>query len=638
MKQTVQPIRRFKFGVFEADLRTGELTRLGKRVRLQEQPFQLLAMLLENAGELVTREELRDRLWPKTIVDFDHGLNKAISKVREALGDSAENPRFIETVASRGYRFLADVVVVHDGKPETIAGDLARRETPGIPRPVDAGISTNRPPRPFGWRLPGFGIALILAVSLSWIFYSWRHPLPSIRSLAVLPLQNLSSDASQDYFADGMTDELITHLGQIGAIRVISRTSAMTYKNARKPLAEIARDLNVDAVVEGSVLRSGERVRIDAQLIQVPADRQIWAESYEGDFRDTLALQSRVARSIAQQIRATLNLREQVALEKSKAVNPEAFEAYLKGRYFWNKRTGDGLRTAVKYFNHAIEIDPTYAEAYSGLADSYALSGDWEYGVLSPQDAFRKAKAAATKALALDDSLGEAHTSLAFALDLYGWDWETAEAEYKLAIKLNPGYATAHLWYAWHLILMGRNSEGLSELRKAESLDPLSLIISADMADALCIAHLFDEAVQQSKKTLQMDPNFAIGHYELGQAFEQKHLHDQAIAEFQRAIEISGHSGVLDSSLAYVYAVLGRKEEAIKIAKDLEAQRDQNPSVEANIALIYVGLGDQDQAMSWLNKGYEARFNPSILLRPAFDSLRSDARFKELLRRVGLPG
>jgi TolB-like protein/DNA-binding winged helix-turn-helix (wHTH) protein/Flp pilus assembly protein TadD len=636
MKQTVQPFRRFKFGVFEADLRTGELTKLGKRVKLQEQPFQLLAMLLEKPGELVIREELRERLWPKTLVDFDHGLNKAISKVRESLGDSAENPRFIETVAGRGYRFLADVTVVNGGQPETVAGDPATHGTPSPPIPIDASASARWPAHALGWRLSGFGLALALAVSLSWFFYSGRHPPSTVHSLAVLPLENLSNDASQDYFADGMTDELITHLGQISAIRVISRTSAMTYKNVRKPLAEIARELNVDAVVEGSVLRSGERVRIDAQLIQVPADKQIWAESYQGDFRDTLALQSRVARAIAGQIRATLNRQEQVALEKSKAVNPVAYEAYLKGRYFWNKRTGDGLRTAIKYFNHAIETDPTYAEAYSGLADSYALSGDWEYGVLSPQDAFRKAKAAATKALALDDSLGEAHTSLAFALDLYGWDWETAETEYKLAIKLNPGYATAHLWYAWHLILMGRNSEGLFELRKAESLDPLSLIISADMADALCIAHLFDEAVQQSKKTLQMDPNFAIGHYELGQAFEQKHMHDQAIAEFQKAIEISGHSGVFDSNLGYVYAVLGRKEEAIKIAKDLEAQHDQNPSAEANIALIYVGLGDQDQAMIWLNKGYEARFNPSILLRPAFDPLRSDAQFKDLLRRIGL--
>jgi TolB-like protein/DNA-binding winged helix-turn-helix (wHTH) protein/Flp pilus assembly protein TadD len=636
MKQTVQPIGRFKFGVFEADLRTGELTKLGKRVRLQEQPFQLLAMLLEKPGELVTREELRERLWPKTIVDFDHGLNKAISKVREALGDSAENPRFIETVASRGYRFLADVVVVHDGQPETIARDLARHETPGIPRPVDAGISARWPPRAFGWRLSGFGIALILAVSLSWIFYPWRHPPPSIRSLAVLPLQNLSSDASQDYFADGMTDELINHLGQIGAIRVISRTSAMTYKNARKPLADIARELNVDAVVEGSVLHSGERVRIAAQLIQVPADKQIWADSYEGDFRDTLALQSRVARSIAEQIRTTLNRQEQVALDKSKPVNPEAYEAYLKGRYFLNKRTGDGLRTAVEYFNRAIKIDSTYAEAYSGLADAYALSGDWKYGVLSPQDAFPKAKAAATKALALDDSLGEAHASLAYALDLYGWDWEAAEAEYKRAIQLNVGYATAHQWYSWHLLMMGRNSEAIAELREAESLDPLSLIISADVADALSVAHQFDEAEQQSRKTLQLDPNFAVGHYELGQALEQKHMHDQAIVEFQKAIELSGHSGAFDSNLGFVYAVSGRREEATKIVKDLESRLDQNPSIDADIALVYVGLGDHDQAMSWLNKGYEARFKASILLRPAFDSLRSDARFKDLIRRVGL--
>jgi TolB-like protein/Flp pilus assembly protein TadD len=454
----------------------------------------------------------------------------------------------------------------------------------------------------------------------------------------VLPLENLSNDASQDYFADGMTDELITHLGQISAIRVISRTSAMTYKNAHKPLAEIARELNVDAVVEGSVLHSGERVRIAAQLIEVPADKQIWAESYEGDFRDTLALQSRVARSIAAQIRTTLNRQEQVALDNSKAVNPEAYEAYLKGRYFLNKRTGDGLRTAIEYFKRAIESDSNYAEAYSGLADAYALSGDWKYGVLSPQEAFPKAKAAATKALALDESLGEAHASLAYALDLYGWDWEAAETEYKRAIKLNVGYATAHQWYSWHLLMMGRNSEAIAELREAESLDPLSLIISADVADALSVTHQFDEAERQSRKTLRLDPNFAVGHYELGQALEQKQLHDQAIAEFQKAIDISGHSGAFDSNLGNAYAVSGRREEAIKIVEALESRQNQNPSLDADIALIYVGLGDPDQAMSWLNKGYDARFKASILLRPAFDPLRSDARFKELLHRVGLPG
>jgi TolB-like protein/DNA-binding winged helix-turn-helix (wHTH) protein len=636
MPQANYPPARLRFGVFEVDPRTGHLTKHGARLRLQEQPFRLLAMLLEKPGELVTREELRAKIWPQTIVDFDHGLNKAISKIRDALGDSAENPRFIETVARRGYRFLADVAVVQDG-PVTVTRELARHPDVGPLPDIDAGISSRTPPRALLWTLFGLGFALLLAIYLAWTLGMSRSSPPRIRSLAVMPLENLSSDASQDYFADGMTDELITDLGQIRALRVISRTSVMTYKGVRKPLAEIARELDVQAVVEGSVLRSGNQVRITAQLIRVPADERIWGRSYEGDLRDTLTLQSEVAQAIAEQIKATLSRQEQAALEKSKVVNPQAYEAYLKGRYFWNKRTGDGLKKAIDFFSQAIEQDPTYAEAYSGLADSYALAGDWEYGVLPPQAAFPQARAAATKALALDDSLGEAHTSLAFALDLYAWDWAAAEKQYKRAIELNPNYATTHQWYAFHLLEMGRNSEGIFELRKAESLDPLSLIISADVADALCIAHLYDESVQQSKKALEMDPDFAVAHYELGQAFQQKHMYDEAIAEFQRAIALSGHSGAFDSNLAYAYAVSGRTEAALKILQDLEARHDQNPSADANIALIYVGLGNPELAMIWLNKAYEARFNPSILLRPAFDSLRSDTRFKDLRRRIGLP-
>jgi TolB-like protein/DNA-binding winged helix-turn-helix (wHTH) protein/Flp pilus assembly protein TadD len=628
--------RRLRFGVFEADARLGELTKHGKRLPLQEQPFQLLAMLLERPGELVTREELRAKIWPQTIVDFDHGLNKAISKIRDALGDSAENPRFIETVARRGYRFLADVAVVQDVPPHTAAGDPAvRADAASLARP-EVGTSSGQPPRALVWRLVGFGLALVLAAAVSWTLYTSRSSVPKIRSLAVLPLKNLSGDVSQDYFTDGMTEELITQLGQISALRVISSTSVMLYKGVDKPVAEIARELNVQAVVEGSVLRSGDRVRITAQLIRVPADEQMWAQSYEGELRDTLALQSEVAQAVAEQIRATLSRRQQAVLRNPKTVSPAAYEDYLKGRYFWNKRTGDGLKKAIDYFNQAIETDPSYAEAYSGLADAYALSGDWEYGVVAPQDAFRQARAAATKALALDDSLGEAHTSLAFAFDLYAWDWAAAESEYKRAIELNPGYATAHHWYAWHLLVTGRNSEGIFELRRAESLDPLSLIISSDLADALCIAHLYDESVKQSEKTLGMDPNFAVAHYELGQALEQKHMHAEAITEFQRAIELSGHSGAFDSNLAYTYAVSGRKGEAENIVKDLEAQPDKNPSADANIALVYVGLGDHDQAMVWLNKAYEARFNPSILLRPGFDPLRADARFVDLRRRLGL--
>jgi TolB-like protein/Tfp pilus assembly protein PilF len=596
-------------------------------------------MLLDRPGELVTREELHGRLWPQTTIDFDHGLNKAVSKLREALGDSADSPRFIETVARRGYRFLADVATVDDTQAEIAQNDSGVSAAPAALRYTEtgAGASPSRPSRALAWKLLSLGLVLVLAGYAAWNLIPRQRTLPAIHSLAVLPLKNLSGDASQDYFADGMTDELIAHLGQIGTLRVISRTSAMTYKDDHKPLTDIARELNVEAVVEGSVLRAGDRVRIIAQLIQVPADTHIWAQTYEGDLRDTLALQSSVARSIAEQIRGTLKPQEQAALAKTRTVNPEAYEAYLKGRYFWNKRTGDGLKRAIEYFNRAIESDPDYAEAYSGLADAYALSGDWEYGILSPEVAFREAKAAAGKALALDKNLGEAHTSLAFALDLYGWDWKTAETEYRQAIKLNPSYATAHLWYAWHLILMGQTSEGISELRAAESLDPLSLIIGADMADALCIAHQFDEAIRQSRKTLEMDPHFAVGHYELGQALEQRQMYDEAIAEFQKAIEISGHSGIFDSSLAHAYAASGRRDQAAKIAVDIESGNDHNPSPEANIALIEVGMGDPDQAMTWLDKAYNARFNPSILLRPAFDPLRSDPRFKNLLRRIGLP-
>jgi TolB-like protein/Tfp pilus assembly protein PilF len=593
-------------------------------------------MLLEAPGQVVTRDELRSKLWPQTTVDFDHGLNKAISKIREALGDSPEHPRFVETVARRGYRFLADVAVVAGGRAKTVPDDPAYE---GFPAFSPALPTTHQKARP-GYLvrlLFGVGLAFAVASAISWVFYHEIYSSPAIRSLAVLPLENVSGDSSQDYFADGMTDALITRLAQISALRVISRTSVMTYKNVHRPLAEIARDLNVDAVVEGSVSRDGERIRVTAQLIDARNEKHIWAASYDEDIRDTLVLQSRVTRAIAEKIRATVNPQEQLTLAKSRAVDPDAYEAYLKGRYFWNKRTGEGLRTAIDYFRRAITIDPSYAEAYAGLADSYAVAGDWKYGVLPPLDAFPKATAAAAKALVLDASLGEAHASLAYALDLYGWDWVAAETEYKQAIQLNPGYATAHQWYSWHLFMVGRDNDALNELRRAESLDPLSLIINADIADALCVAHRYDEAVEQSEKTLKMDANFAVGHYELGQALVQKHTYDRAIAEFQKAIALSGHSGAFDSNLGYAYAVSGRKQEALKIVDELESRHPTNYSVDADIALIYVGLDDRDEAISRLNKAFDARFKASILRRPAFDPLRSDPRFQDLLRRMGLP-
>ncbi len=485
-------------------------------------------------------------------------------------------------------------------------------------------------------------VGSVVALLLAFAVFAVRtvrigvQPPPAIRSLAVLPLENLSGDPSQDYFSDGMTDELITELGQIGELRVISRTSAMTYKGARRPLPQIAHDLNVDAVVEGTVLRSGNQVRITAQLIRAADDKHLWARSYEGDLRDTLTLQSQVARSIANQVRVELTPHEQAALRVGKRVNPEAYEAFLKGRYFWNKRTADGLKQAIDYFNQAVDKDPNYAPAYAGLTDSYALAGDWQYGVLAPTEAYPKAKAAAARAIAMDGSLGEAHISLAWCLDGFDWNWDAAGKEFTRGIELSPGYATGHHWYGWHLATLGRHDEAVAELKKAENLDPLSLIISADLAEELLIAHHYDEAAKQIRKTINMDPFFALAHYVLGEVLAQKHLNSQAVAEFEKALELSPDSTAFTANLAYAYAVSGRKDRAVNILNDLKNRSHGASSNSPEIALVYVGLDQRDQALAWLEKAYAERFNPGVLLRPAFDPLRAQPRFQNLLRRIGL--
>jgi TolB-like protein/DNA-binding winged helix-turn-helix (wHTH) protein/Flp pilus assembly protein TadD len=639
MQEVNRPLGRVAFESYEIDFRTGELRKYGVRIRLQTQPLKVLEMLMEHRGNVVTREVLKRKLWPgDTFGDFDHGLNKAINKIREALADSALNPRFVETIARRGYRFIpavteldepTGILEVTSGASKVEVKDVDQ-ESAGKPAP------SQTVPRIFPWKLAGGVLVLLVAAFLLWKLLSMAHHPAEIRSLAVLPLENLSSDVSQEYFADGMTDELITALGTINGLRVISRSSVMLYKHAVKPLPEIARELKVDAVVEGTVLRSGQQVRITAQLIRAAVDEHIWSQSYQGDLQDTLEFQDKVAHGIADRIRATLNSQGHAFLESAKLVNPDAHDAYLRGRYFWNKRTEQGLRTAITYFEEAIAKDPNYAQAYSGLADSYALLGDWEYGVLTPNEAFPKAKAAAAKALVLDDTLGEAHASLAFCLDLFNWDWKSAELEFKRAIDLSPSYATAHQWYAWHLIVTGRNEQGLNELKKAEALDPLSLIISADIADALVVAHRYQESIQQSRRTMEMDPSFAMAHYQLGQAFVQLRDYDQAIRELQQAIELSRGNPLGTSQLGFVYALSGRRNAALRILDDLKNRSNHEPSSAADIALVYAGLNERDQAFAWLGKAYVERFNPSILLRPAFDVLRSDPRFQDLLRRLGL--
>jgi TolB-like protein/DNA-binding winged helix-turn-helix (wHTH) protein len=621
--------------MYEISLNSGELRKAGMRIKVQQQPIKVLEMLLEHPGEVVTREELRTRVWPNdSFGDFDQAVNIAIGKLRSALGDSADNPRFIETLPKRGYRFIAEVRTLDGDPPSKVAGppvsDLQQHQPVKLPRAAKLHL-----------RL-AYWIMLAAVVGLASLFAFWfnrthQPPPPQIRSLAVLPLENLSGDAQQDYFADGMTDQLITDLAQIRALRVISRTSVMAYRGERKSLPEIARELNVDAVVEGTVLRSGDRVRITAQLIQAPADKHLWAETYEGNVRDTLVVQTKVAQAIAEQIRIQLTPQEQAGLRNLKEVEPDAYENYLKGRYFWNKRSSDGLRKAIQYFNQAIVQDPTYAPAYSGLSDSYALAGDWQYGVMTTKEALPKAIAAAKKAIELDANLSEAHTSLAFCLEGFNWDWQAADTEFRRAIELNPGYATGHHWYSWHLALIGKNEEAISEMRKAQNLDPLSLIINSDLAELLLIARFPDASIVQSRKTIEMDSGFAFAHNQLGQAYLAKGMFPDAISELQKAVELSGGSAVCIANLARAYAASGRSDKASELLNELKNRSSGGYPFSSERAVIYSALGDKTQAIAWLEKGYEDRFNPGVLLRPSFDPLRSDPRFKDLVRRIGLP-
>ena len=650
----MEPLRRtsvVRFGAFEVSFESGEVRKAGLRIRVQQQPLKLLQILLERPGEVVSREELRNRLWTnETFGDFDQAVNIAIGKLRSALGDSADDPRYIETLPKRGYRFIAEVSIVDldgrgggpaSGNPEhpvlTVTSGDSNAAHQDSPLPAAMQLPAPKRQRWTARRITfaaalGLGLS-ILAILL--ILYWVRRP-TGIRSLAVLPLDNFSGDASQDYFADGMTDELITDLAQIRALRVVSRTSVMMYKGTRKPLPQIARELNVDAVVEGSVFRSGDEVRITAQLIQVPADKHLWAESYEGNVRDALNVQNRVARAIADEIRIEVTPRERAALKTAKIINPEAYEAYLKGRYSWNLRTADGLKKSVEYFNEAIAKDPNYAVAYSGLADAYALLGDWQYAVMPAKEAMPKALSAARKAVELDDSLGEAHASLAFCLEGFDWDFADADREFQRAVELSPGYATAHHWYAWHLSLMGRNKEAIAEMEKAVNLDPVSPVVNADLAELLLIAHLPDESIQQSRKTIEMNPGFAFAHNQLAQAYIEKQMFGEASAELQQAIRLAGNSPIFLANLARAYAGSNRKAEATALLNDLKKRSDPGSPLIAEIAMIYTALGEKDQAISWLEKGYEARFNPGVLERPCFDALRSDPRFQDLLHRIGL--
>lgn len=624
--------RQVRFGEYELDTRTGGLHKGDSTLQLNKQPLQVLLLLLEHRGELVTREELRTALWPDhTFVDFEDSLNHAIRRLREALGDSAQNPRFIETIPRRGYRFIHPIdqgVAVAPPKPVQPKGPLERRRLiAAVAATVAAALTLV-----FGLNIAGVRTRLLTATPAKSL-----PALPRIESIAVLPFENLSGDPAQEYFADGMTEELVTNLGKISALRVISRTSVERYKGTKKPLPEIARELNVDAIVEGTVQRSGNHVRVTANLLYAPADRHLWADTYEGELGDVLVLQGKVARSIASQIGIELIPQEQVRFASAHPVNPEAYQAYLKGKYYTSKLSEEGFKNGVASFRQAIDFDPAYASAYGGLGEAYSLMGLW---ALQPStETYPLAKAAALKALELDEGLAEAHAVLGQIKFGFDWDWSGAEQELRRAVTLNPSSSSAHFWYGLFLTAMGRYDEAVKETRHALELDPITPSANVQLGWVLFYARRYDESIAQLKKTLELAPDFGYANMELGLNYTQKRMYPEAVKECRRAVSLAPEDQVTLGVCGYVYGLAKRRDDAFAILdrlKKLSTRRYVDPY---NVAGLYIGLGDTNQAFEWLGQAYRERSPSLYALRMEVwsDRLRSDPRFQDLLRRVNFP-
>jgi TolB-like protein/DNA-binding winged helix-turn-helix (wHTH) protein/Flp pilus assembly protein TadD len=591
-----------RFGPFQLDLQACELRKGETLLHLAPQPCKVLALLTSRPQKVFTRQEIQREIWGgETFVDFDQGLNAAIRQIRTALCDDAETPRYIETLPKRGYRFIGQI----DGHPVEAEG--ATTTAPA----ESAAPSTPTVLRPLAYRRP-LTVTVGLAFVATVVVFVWRMergprgtPLARIQSLAVLPLENLSHDAEQEYFADGMTDALITDLAKIHALRVISRNSIMQYKGNHKPMPQIARELNVDAIVEGTVMRSGDRVRITAQLIEAPNDRHLWAEAYEGDLRNILALQGEVAKAIATEVKITLTPQEQSRLSNARQVDTAANEAYLRGLYQLHGMTAEptatlksqSLEKAIAYFQQAITHDPNDALAYSGLADAYSnLSTHYR----APLEVLPKAKAAATRAIELDDTLAEAHASLGYVALIFDWDWARAEHEFRRALELNPSSPRAHAGYAEYLLFVNhRTDEGLQELQRAYVLDPLLPLSHGDRAWLLFLARRYKESIEAAQRVGHDDHILALSYAELGQS-------EQALAAADRAVK-STQNPVILSQVAAAYALAGRKDKARAMINGIEGQARQRYVCGFSVACLYSVLGDKDQAFAWLEKAHRDR-------------------------------
>lgn len=651
MTSSVPEVRVLRFENFELDVRAGELRKGGVKLRLQGQPLQVLEILIRHAGDLVTREELRAQIWKTdTFVDFDHSLHNAIARVREVLGDSAENPHYVETLPRRGYRFLVPVES-HDSL-----------RTADAPAPISIAVSPDARRTGYGRRtkvlvfvlLAGTASVGILSLNrVRQLLFGQQHS-HLIGSLAVLPLVDLSANPDQDFFADGMTEALITDLGKISALRVISRTSVVQYKGTKKPLPEIARELNVDALVEGTVLRSGNRLRITTNLVQASPEKHLWAESYESEVGDVLTLQGRVAQAVAREIQVKLTPEERKLLGNTRQVDPQAHDDYLRGRYLCDKDTREPIEKGIKYFELAIKQAPSDPLGYAGLANCYALvswGGDIFVGDLSAAEMMTKARDAATQALRLDENLAEAHTSLASVEMILNWNWPGAEREFKRAIELNPSYTPAHVLYAHFLAAMGRSDESVAEAKRALDLDPFSEFTMDFSEWAFYLDRRYDLALEQSRKTFELAPQMPWSPYDFGQIYDATGRQREAIEEYIKAQEVFGLSPSRLAELRLAYQQSGEKgywrknlefcREASKVQRKFAAVSGYgfcDYVKDLYLALFHFRLGELDAGFQALDSAYTKHETELIHLNadPQWDSVRSDPRFQNLVRRVGL--
>lgn len=630
-----------QFGDFVADFRSGELRKHGIRVRVQVQPFQVLRILLEQPGQAVSREELQKQIWPAdTFVDFDHGLNNAVKKLRQALGDDAEEPRYIETLAKRGYRFIGKIESLELARTD----DAAPAPAPLVETPVASAHAKG-----LVWGLglcaaATAGLVLVLGLNAGGMRDRLLgKPAPTrIQSLAVLPLANLSNDPAQEYFADGITDTLITDLSQISALKVISRTSVMRYKNTGEPLPQIARELGADAVVEGTVTRSGDRVRISAQLIEGATDKHLWASSYERNLRDAISLQGEIAQTIAGEIRVKLTPQERVRMASTQPINLRAMEDYLQGQYHYQKAKEMGLHRgiekqhqteldqAIQFFQSAVQEDPRYARAYVAMGEIWGVPATFPHPPLAMQ---QPAREAIGKALAIDPDMAEAYVALA-KIDYRAWKWTALEQEAKRAIELNPNLAAAHSIYSAYLLAVGRMDEAMEEAERVQALDPSDDAV----AWVFYCERRFDRFIELKRNDVARHAFGPVAHWDLAFGYERAHMYKEAVEEWEEAMTGFGYDGQAER-LRQGYAAHGFKGAMREWVAGWETIARGGETVHPDWpAYIYSVLGDRDRAFAWLEKSMEMHTPdpPALKVDPSLDDLRSDPRFDQLLRRVGL--